>query len=144
MYAVLMVLGSIFGVICFISLALFILFGCDSPELIIGFVVLGVITGCLLLPAEHINEPYKVELPEEAVLVVADVYEHNGNYIKLEAVDQTFKEECAHGPAYRIVEVSDKVVLDLLLDTQSPSVNQLILMEELAAENGVKLPSTMH
>ena len=144
MYLTLCIIGGIFTVLAIIAIALFVLCGCEEALPLIAFIIFLAIAIPCCIGSENINEPYTAKIPESATLVVSDIYEYNDEYIRvISDPNQSSKDWCAHGTRTIIVEVEAREVLDKIMDTPAPSMNQLLVAEKLAAECGVELPSNM-
>ena len=58
-------------------------------------------------------------------------------------LDITIPDELVKGTRYIITTIEDKEVLNLLLDTFSLSMKQIMYIEELATKCRIKLPDTI-
>ena len=143
MYLTLCIIGGIFMVLAIIAMALFILCGCEEPVCLIAFIICLAIAIPCICGSESINAPYVAEI-ENGTLVISDIYEVEDGFVRIIAdPNQSSSDWCAHGTRKIIVEVEAREVLELIMDTPAPSMNQLLVAEKLAAECGVELPSNM-
>ena len=143
MYLTLCIIGGIFMVLAIIAIALFILCGCEEPVCLAAFAICLVIAIPCVCGSESINEPYVAKI-ENGTLVISDIYEVDDGFVRIVAdPNQSSSDWCAHGTRTIIVEVKPQEVLEIIMDTPAPSMNQLLVAERLAAECGVELPSSM-
>ena len=142
MYTICVVIGGIAIVVGFFMFVIGVL--CQFEEglpFVLAAVCLVISIGCGI-GADAINKPFSAEIPEDGCLVVNGVYDVQGKFIrKTEDPEQSLGHCFAYGPRTILLEVSDREVLEMLMDVPAPSVNQLEYMEELAAKCGVELPS---
>lgn len=143
MYGFCVVVAGIFCAIGFIAFTCWMLTGFWSEAKILAIAVL---VSLIVAPtcgaiAYNVNEQYNTPIPQEANLVIGNIYEMDGKYIR-QVIDpnQTSAEWWTRGDHTIIEEVTVKEVLDIMMEIQAPSAKQWLFMEELAAECGVDLP----